>query len=102
MTGSATAVTAPGSGAASSTIRRTPAAVSPGARTNLSQYSASSPVTRARSAIARPSPRHADSPVMPRAWRRTTDTTRSVMTAAKTGAAVNTITDRGEASSAAR
>ena len=59
-------------------------------------------MTRARPATARPSPRHADSSLMPSACLRTTDTTRSVMTAAKTGAAVNTITDRGEASSAAR
>ena len=38
---------------------------------------------------------------MPRAWRRTTETTRSVTMAAKTGAAVNATTDRAEAASAA-
>ena len=38
---------------------------------------------------------------MPRAWRRTTETTRSVTMAAKTGAAVNATTDLAEAVSAA-
>ena len=90
-----------GSGAASSTIRRSPRAVSGAARANRRQYSSTSPAILAAAAAARPTVFQAEGSRSARTWRRITATTRSTTTASATGATAYAATDRGLATSAA-
>jgi hypothetical protein len=91
----------PGSGAASSTIRRRPRAVCGAARANRSEYSPTRPAILAAAAAARPTVIQAEGSRSARTWRRTTATTRSTTTASATGAMAYAATDRRLATSAA-
>ena len=86
---------------ASSTIRRSPRAVSGAARANRSKYSNTSPAILAAVAAARPSVIQVEGSRSARTCRRITATTRSTTTASASGATAYAATDRGLATSAA-
>jgi hypothetical protein len=90
-----------GNGAASSTIRRRPRAVSGAARANRRQYSNTRPVILVAAAVTRPAAAQAEGSWSARTWRRITATTRSTTTASARGASAYAVTDRGLATSAA-
>src|SRR5579864_6985218 len=90
-----------GSGAASSTIRRSPWAVSGAARANRRQYSKISPVILAVAAAARPTVIHAEDCASARVWRWITATTRSTTAASAMGAMAYAAIERALASLAA-
>src|SRR5579859_4818240 len=90
-----------GRGAAFSTIRRRPRAVSGAARANRRQYNSSSPVILTAAAAARPRVVQAEGSASAKTWRRITATTRSTMTASTMGAIAYAATDRGLARLAA-
>src|SRR5690349_3954692 len=90
-----------GSGAASSTIRRSPRAVSGAARANRRQYSSTSPAILTTAATTEPTAIQAEGSWSARTWRLITATTRSTTTANARGAIAYAATDRGLATSAA-